>query len=73
MTSDGSMILAVVESDVVADAESRSVVEVDNLGTISSAHLVAERQNRAWIGASKLAVSICAVDGCLERRKRLVE
>lgn len=73
MTSDSSGVLAVVEGDVVADAESRSVIEVDDLGTISAALLVAENQDRAWLRASDLAVSSCAMDGCLERRERLLE
>jgi hypothetical protein len=73
VTSDGSGVLAVVEGDVVADAESRSVVEVDNLGTISAAHLVAESQYRAWLRASDLAVFAGTLDGGLERGERLVE
>ena len=56
MTSNGGVVVAVVKSDVVADTKSRSVVEVDNAGTVSSALLVAEDQNRAWLRTSDDAV-----------------
>jgi hypothetical protein len=73
VTGDGSGVLAVVESNVVTDAERRSAVEVDNAGTISLALLVAEDQNRAWLRASDLAVVVCTLDGGGEREERLVE
>jgi hypothetical protein len=73
VTGDGSSVLAVVESNVVTDAERRSAVEVDDAGTVPSALLVAEDQNRAWLRASDLAVVVCTLDGSRERKERLVE
>lgn len=73
MTSNGGVVVAVVKSDVVADTKRRSVVEVDNAGTISSALLVAEDQNRAWLRTSDDAFLVCTLDVGTEREERLVE
>lgn len=63
VTSDGSdKVVAVVKSDVVANTESGSVVEVDNFSTVLLALVVAEDKNRAWLRASDFAVA-CTLDG----------
>lgn len=63
VTSDGSAkFVAVVKSDVVANTESTSVVEVDDLSTVLLAVIVAEDKNRAWLRASDFAVT-CTPDG----------
>lgn len=74
VTSDGSdQVVAVVKSDVVADTESGSVVEVDNFSTVLLALVVAEDKNRAWLRASDGAFVCTLLDGGRERQERLLE